>query len=139
QVAIYLYLADLFPEKGLAPPIGAPLRGPYLRWVAFYGSSFEPAAIDRSLKRDPAPLASSPYGSYDDVIRTLTGQLARGPYFLGEQFSAADVLWGMALRWMTAFKLVPEAPEIVSYVKRIGERPALARVQEINSKLAAAH
>ena len=47
QVAVYLYLADLYPEAGLAPAIGDPLRGPYLRWMAFYGSSFEPALMDR--------------------------------------------------------------------------------------------
>src|SRR5262245_14694531 len=53
QVAIYLYLADLYPEAALAPPIGDPLRGPYLRWTAFYGSCFEPAIVDRSQNRAP--------------------------------------------------------------------------------------
>lgn len=47
QAAIYLHLADLFPHSGLAPPIGDPLRGSYLRWMVFYGSSFEPAIVDR--------------------------------------------------------------------------------------------
>jgi glutathione S-transferase len=42
QVAVFLYLADLFPQAGLAPAIGDPLRGPYLRWMVFYGSCFEP-------------------------------------------------------------------------------------------------
>ena len=46
QVAIFLYLADLYPEANLAPPIGDPLRGPYLRWMAYYGSCFEPAVLD---------------------------------------------------------------------------------------------
>ena len=62
QVAVYLYLADEFPAAGLAPPIGEKLRGPYLRWMAIYGSCFEPALIDRSQKRDPAPPAMSTYG-----------------------------------------------------------------------------
>ena len=48
QVAIFLYLADLYPEAGLAPPIGDALRGPYLRWMVFYGSCFEPAVVDRA-------------------------------------------------------------------------------------------
>jgi hypothetical protein len=60
QPAVYLYLADLFPEAGLAPAMGDPLRGPYLRWLVFYGSSFEPAVIDRSQQRAPAPMATSP-------------------------------------------------------------------------------
>ena len=55
QGAVYTYLADLFPQAGLAPTLGDPLRGPYLRWMFFYGSSFEPAVVDRSMKRDPAP------------------------------------------------------------------------------------
>jgi len=97
QPAVYLYLADLFPETGLAPAIGDPLRGPYLRWLVFYGSSFEPAVIDRSQQRAPAPMATSPYGDYDTMLGALTGQLARGPYLFGDRFTAADVLWGVAL------------------------------------------
>jgi glutathione S-transferase len=129
QVAIFIYLADLFPESGLAPAIGDPLRGPYLRWLAFYGSSFEPAVIDRAMKRDPAPLAMCPYGDYDTMLATLVGQLSKGPYILGETFSAADVLWGTSLGWTTSFKLVPELPEITGYIARIGARPAIARAR----------
>ena len=55
QVAIFIDLADLFSDAGLAPKLGDPLRGPYLRWLAFYGACFEPAVGDRALKRDPAP------------------------------------------------------------------------------------
>src|SRR2546421_8112508 len=72
QAAVYLYLADLFPESGLAPPVGDPLRGPYLRWMVFYGSCFEPALVDRSQKREQAPLALSPYGDFDTMFKTLT-------------------------------------------------------------------
>jgi len=93
QVAISLYLADLFPEAKLAPLIGDPLRGPYLRWLVYYAACFEPAVVDRALKREPAPMAMSPYGDFDTVLRTLLEQLGKGPYILGEQFSAADVLW----------------------------------------------
>jgi glutathione S-transferase len=139
QVAIFLYLADLFPEAGLAPPIGDPLRGPYLRWIVFYAACFEPAVIDRSTQRDPAPLPMSPYGDYDTMLKTLTDQLANGPYLLGERFSAADVLWGGALTWTIMFKLVPELPMITSYVQRAGARPAVARVTAKDAELAAAH
>lgn len=138
QVAVYLYLADLFPEAGLAPPIGDPQRGPYLRWMAFYAACFEPAVVDRAAKHDPAPQTMSPYGDYDTMLGTLVGQLAKGSYLLGERFSAADVLWGTALGWTTMFKLVPELPEIMSYVQRIGARPAAARVRAKDAELAAA-
>jgi glutathione S-transferase len=139
QVAIYLYLADLFPEAKLAPPIGDPLRGPYLRWMVYYGSCFEPGLVDRALKREPGPLPMVPYGDFDTMLKTVTNQLARGPYMLGDRFSAADVLWGGALTWTTAFKIVPELPVIMDYVKRFGERPAVARVRAKDAELAAAH
>ena len=139
QVAIFLYLADLFPEAGLAPPIRDPLRGPYLRWMVFYAACFEPAVIDRSTQKDPAPLSMSPYADFDTMFKTLTGQLAKGPYLLGERFSAADVLWGGALTWTTMFKLVPELPVITSYVQRASAQPAVARVKAKDAELAAAH
>ena len=101
QGAVYAYLADLYPEAGIAPAIGDPLRGPYLRWLFYYGSSFEPALIDKAMKREPAPPSTSPYGDYDTMLKTLTDQLATGPWLLGERFTAADVLWGTALRWTT--------------------------------------
>jgi glutathione S-transferase len=137
QVAIYLYLADLFPEAGLAPAIGDPLRGPYLRWMVFYAACFEPAVVDRAQNRDPGGQAMSPYGDYDTMLGTLSGQLKRGPWLLGERFSAADVLWGTALTWTTAFKLVPELPEIMAYVERLKARPAVARAQARDAELVA--
>jgi glutathione S-transferase len=138
QGAVYAYLADLYPEAGLAPAIGDPLRGPYLRWLFYYGSSFEPALIDKAMKRDPAPPSTSPYGDYETMLKTLTDQLAPGPYLLGERFTAADVLWGTALRWTTMFKLVPETPVIAGYIGRIGSRPAAVRAAAIDARLAAA-
>ena len=56
--------------------------------MVYYGSSFEPAVIDRALKREPAPASTNPYGDYDTMLATLTDQLAKGPYLLGETFSA---------------------------------------------------
>ena len=137
QGAIFLYLADCFPAAGLAPPIGDPLRGPFLRWLAFYGSAFEPALVDRAMQRDPGGVAMSPYGSFDAMMGTLITQLARGPFLLGERFSAADVLWGTALGWTTRFKLVPEHPVIADYVARVGGRPSVARVRALDDALAA--
>lgn len=138
QVAVFLYLADLYAEAGLAPPIGDPLRGPYLRWMVYYGSCFEPALVDRAMKRDPAPSSTSPYGDYETMLATLTGQLAPGPWMLGERFSAADVLWGTALRWTTMFKLVPESPLFAEYIARVAARPAAVRARARDAELAAA-
>jgi glutathione S-transferase len=61
-----------------------------------------------------------------------------GPYLLGEQFTAADVVLGSTLRWGLMFKLLPERPEFVAYVGRLGERPALRRATALDQELAAA-
>ena len=71
QVAIFLFLSDLFPQSSLAPSIGDPLRGPYLRWMVYYAACYEPALVDRAMKREPAPLAMSPYGDFDTMLGAL--------------------------------------------------------------------
>jgi glutathione S-transferase len=139
QGAIVIYLADLFPKAGLTPALDDPLRGPYLRWLVYYGSSFEPAVVDRALKREQAPIAMSPYGDFDTMLKTLTDQLAKGPYLLGDRMTAADVLWGTALNWTTSFKIVPELPVIMDYIKRITARPAFSKVKEADATLSATH
>ena len=138
QVAVFIYLADLFPAAGLAPALNDPLRGPYLRWMAFYGSCYEPAVIDRSMKREPAGMATSPYGTFDIMFKALTDQLAKGPYLLGEKFSAADVLWGTALTLTTMFGLVPETQVTRAYMDRINARPSVAKTRKLDTELAAA-
>jgi len=138
QVAIGIYLADLFPEAGITPAIGDPLRGPYLRWYAFYGSSFEPALIDKALKREPPPVAMSPYGTVESTVKTVIQQLSKGPWMLGEKFTAVDVLWGTALTWMTRFGLVESAGPVKAYVERWNARPVVKTVAEIDAKLQAA-
>ena len=136
QAAVFIFLADLFPQARLAPALTDPLRGPYLRWMVFHGSCFEPALVDRSQQRE-TPRAMCPYGDYDTTIGTLLGQLEKGPYLLGDTFTAADVLWGTALTWTTMFKLVEATPVVQAYIDRINARPAVARARAIDAKLAA--
>lgn len=138
QPAVFMYLADLYPEAKLAPPIGDPLRGLYLRWLVFYGSCFEPALIDKSMQREPAAPSTCPYGDFDTMLKTLTDQLEKGPYLLGDTFSAADVLWGTALNWTTMFKLVPELPVIRAYIDRVLARPVVQRAAAADAELTAA-
>ncbi|MGX7743305.1 glutathione S-transferase family protein [Rhodopseudomonas parapalustris] len=139
QVAITIYLADLFPQAGLAPTLDDPLRGPYLRWIAYYGSSFEPAVVDRFMQREPGPIAMSPYADYDTMLGALEAQLATGPYLLGECYTAADVLWGIALNWTLNFGLVPKTDVFVRYAERIAARPAFQRVEQADAAMAAEH
>lgn len=137
QAAVYMYAAELYPEAGLSPAVGDPLRGAYLRWMVFYGSCFEPALVDRSMKRDPAPPSTSPYGTFDSMFNTVVQQLAAGPWLLGERFTAADVLWGSALGWTSAFGLLPERAEIGAYVERVKARPAIQRAAALDAALVA--
>jgi glutathione S-transferase len=131
--AIFIYLADAFAKAGLAPALDDRLRGPYLRWMVFYAASFEPAVVDRARKIEPGPRAMSPYGEFDAVWSAVLGALRPGPYILGERFSAADVLWGAALSWMTAFKLAPPSPEVEAYLARHAARPAVRRLAELEA------
>ncbi len=137
QVAIYLYLADEFASAGLAPPIGDPLRGPYLRWLVFYGSCFEPAIVDRFMQREPGPQGSSPYGDFASTTGAILSQVERGPWLLGERYSAADLLWGTALGWITGFKLLEPTPAVSAYIERVQSRPAVAKARTLDDELAA--
>lgn len=137
QPAVFLYLADLYPAAQLAPPLGDPLRGPYLRWMVYYGSCFEPAVMDRSIQREPLSPTACAYGDYDTMLKTLTDQLEKGPWLLGDTFTAVDVLWGTALNWTTQFKLVPELPVLRTYIDRVLARPAMQRAAAADTALAA--
>jgi len=136
QVAIYLYLADQFPEKGLAPAIGDKLRGPYLRWMAIYGAAFEPALVDHYRKTDPGSPGMSPYGTFDGVLDLLESQLATGPFLFGYRLTAADILWGSALGWTIQFGLVPKRPAFVRLQEAVASRPAARKVFEEDKTLA---
>jgi glutathione S-transferase len=136
-VAIFIYLADLYREAGLAPALDDPDRGSYLRWMVFYAACFEPAIGDKAMKREPAPRAQSPYADYDTTVAAIKQALEPGPWLLGERFSAADVLWGNALRWVTGFGMVEATPVIAGYIERVMARPAEQRALEADAVLAA--
>jgi glutathione S-transferase len=138
QVAIFLYLADLYPEANLAPKIGDPLRGSYLRWMVYYGTCFEPAIVDRSNNREPLSPLVSPYSDFDTMLNILTEQLSQGDYFLGDKFTALDVLWGRAFTYVTMFEIVPLLPVIKTYIDHINARPATIWVKEKDAELVAA-
>jgi glutathione S-transferase len=137
--AICAYLADEFPKPKLNIPVGNPRRGVYLKWLFFGPSCFEPAITDHAYPRkDPPSRGTLGYGDYDTVLDVLTQAVAKGPYLMGEQFTAADVVIGSGLRWGMHFKLLPERPEFVAYSGRLGERPALQRAEAKDKELAAA-
>lgn len=126
--AICCYLADAYPQAHLAPAVHDAKRGPYLKWLFYGPSCVEPAMIDKALNRPPAPRTTAGWADFDTVISVLREATAKAsPYLLGEQFTAADVVIGSTLRWGMQFKLLPELPEMVAYVERLKQRPALQR------------
>ncbi|MBI1651254.1 glutathione S-transferase family protein [Hyphomicrobium sulfonivorans] len=128
SAAICCYLADAFPHAGLAPAIGDPLRGPYLKWLFYAPSCIEPAMIENAANIELTPRGMTGWGSYDRVMATLRGAVGKAsPYLLGERFTTADVVIGATLRFGMSFKTIPELPEFVAYAKRLEERPALQR------------
>jgi len=137
--AICAYLADEFPQRKLNIPVGDPRRGVYFKWLFFGPSCVEPAIMDRAYPRkEAAPRSALGYGEYDVVLDILTKAVAKGPYLMGEQFTAADVVIGSGLRWGMLFKLLPERPEFTAYTARLAERPALKRAEAKDKELAAA-
>jgi glutathione S-transferase len=134
--AICTYLADAFPQAGLAPRPDDPARGTYLRWLFFGAGCVESAVVDRMFAR-PAPNRPGVlgYGSYDDVVKALELAIAPGPYILGERFSAADVYVGSQIGWGMMTKALEPRPSFQAYVGRITQRPAYKRFMEQAEKL----
>jgi glutathione S-transferase len=137
--AICTYLADAFPKAGLSIPIGDPRRGTYLKWLFFAPSCMEPAVTDRAFPRkEEARRSTLGYGDFDTTMDVAAKAVAKGPYLMGEQFTAADVVVGSLLRWGTLFKLIPDRPEFANYTGRLAQRPALQRAEAKDKELAPA-
>jgi glutathione S-transferase len=137
--AICAYLADEFPEAHLNIPVGDPRRGVYLKWLFFGPSCIEPAITDRAFPRAEQPRRGMlGYGDFDTVMDVVAKAVAKGPYLMGEQFTAADVVIGSGLRWGMMFNLLPKQAEFVDYVQRLERRPALQRATALDQQLAAA-
>lgn len=137
--AICTYLADAFPEAGLAPPLGSPLRGTFYRWMFFAAGPVEHAATNKALgfivPEERRGIAG--YGSFDDVVTVLDGLVSQGDYVLGQTFSAADVYLGSQIGWGLRFGTFPRLASFERYWERISTRPAAARARGIDDALAA--
>ncbi|PSJ43018.1 glutathione S-transferase family protein [Allosphingosinicella deserti] len=138
--AICAYLADAFPDAGLAPPPGNAKRGPYYRWLFFGAGPVEAAATAKSLGLlAPAERAANAgYGTFDDVLKTLeTAASSASPYLCGEQFTAADVYLGAQIGWGMMFGTIEKRPAFEDYYARIAERPAAKRAADLDDALMA--
>lgn len=136
--AICAYLADEFPARTLNIPVGTPQRGVYFKWLFFAPSVVEPAANDKVFPRKEPPRASAiGYRELDQVLDVVAKAVAPGPYILGGQFTAADVVVGSLINWGMMFGFVPKRPEFEAYAGRLTARPAAQRAAAKDRELAA--
>jgi glutathione S-transferase len=136
--AICAYLADAFPEAGLAPALDDPKRGGYYRWLFFGAGCVDAAILDKSSSRPgierPGAIG---YGSFETTIATLAAALEPGPYLLGDQYTAADVYVGSQIAWGMMISAIEPNPVFADYLGRIRERPASKRAAALDNELVA--
>ena len=137
--AICAYLADAFPDAGLAPAPGSKERGPYYRWLFYAAGPVEAAIIDRALglqvPADKEMMVG--YGNYDRVVDLLDSHVSSTQYIAGDRFTTADVYLGSHLAWGTQFGTLPKRDSFDAYLARVMQRPAAVRAKELDDKLRA--
>jgi glutathione S-transferase len=137
--AICAYLADAFPQAGLAPPPGHRLRAPYYRWLFFSAGPVEAAVSNKALGFVVPPERERMigYGRIDHVMKVLEEAVSRGNYLAGDSFTAADLYVGSQIGYGLMFGTIEKRPAFEQYWKQISGRPALARANEIDEALTA--
>jgi len=126
--AIALYLTDKFTQNGIGPLVGDPMRGAYVSWLAYYAGVMEPAWMSAYMKWD-IPRGTAGWVATDEVMAFVNATLERGPYILGEKFSAVDILIATTFKMFLGSPLLAPTPLLEAYVKRVTDRPAHARAQ----------
>ncbi len=130
--AICAYLADAFPEAGLAPQTTE--RGSYYRWLFFAAGPLEAATSNRALGFEVPPDRQRMigYGSYEDVMDTLEHAVSQSSYVAGDRFTAADVYVGSHIGWGLHTGSIEKRSAFESYLGRVGSRPAAARAAALD-------
>jgi glutathione S-transferase len=128
SAAVALYLTDKFPANRIGPLVGDPKRGAYLTWLAYYAGEMEPAWVSKFMKVTP-PRGTAGWVAPEEIMPHVNATLEKGPYLLGDTFSAADILVGTTFALFMGSPMLEKTPLLEAYVKRITERPAFARAQ----------
>lgn len=125
--AICAWLAERFPEAGLAPR--AQERADYYRWMFFAAGPLESAVTAHALGLDPPSERRQMvgYGDFESVINALEQKLQKDDYIAGGRFTAADVYVGSHVAWGLMFGSIPERPGLAAYRDRLAARPAFGR------------
>ena len=135
--AICCYLADAFPEAGLAPDPRD--RADYYRWIFFTSGPIEAAFSNKAAGWEPTPERQRMfgYGNYDLAIGTLEKALTGKTYIASDRFTAADLFVGANVNYMLQFDLLEPRPVFTDYAARMTDRDAYRRAKEIDGKLIA--
>jgi glutathione S-transferase len=132
--AICAYLADAFPQAGLAPPPGHRLRAPYYRWLFFTAGPFEAASSNKALGFVvPAERERMiGYGNIGQVLKALEDAVSRSPYLAGDSFTAADLYVGSQIGFGMMFGMIEKRTAFEQYWHRLSSRPACIRAKELD-------
>src|SRR3954452_25555479 len=124
--AICAYLADAFPDAGLAPPPGDRLRAPYYRWLFFAAGPLEAAATNRMMgfAVPPGREMMMGYGTYEAVIDALESALSGREYLVGEHFTAADVYLESHIGFGMESGTIEKRRVFEAYSQRLAPRPS---------------
>lgn len=137
--AICAYLADAFPDAGLAPPTGE--RGDYYRWLFFAAGPIEAAVTNKALgfAVPEGRERMAGYGSFEAVMDAMEGAVTGNTYVAGERFSAADVYFGSQIGWGLQFGSIEKRPAFEAYWAGLKDRPAYLKAKSIDTALMPAH
>lgn len=131
SAAICAYVAERYPEAKLAPSLGDVRRAKYLQWLFFAPSCIEPAILQAHTKLE-IPAMSAAWGSTTQTFDVLDQALEKGPWLLGENFSAADIAIGAGMNFaIRLFKMIPMRPNFERYLDACAARPAFQRAEKI--------
>lgn len=130
--AICAYLADTFPDAGLAPPL--PRRGAYYRWLFFAAGPLEASVTNKACGLEPPEdkRGMVGYGSFEAVMRTLEQAVAGDAYIAADHFTAADVYVGAHIGWGMQFGSIEERLPFTEYWSRVSDRDAYRRATELD-------
>lgn len=130
--AICAYLADTFPEAGLAPPPGQ--RGSYYRWLFFGAGPLEAATSNQRMGFEPNEEQQRMvgYGNFQHTLDVLAQAVSGDGYIAGPSFTAADVYVGSHIGFGLAFDMIEKRPEFEAYYARISDRDAHRRATALD-------
>ncbi|OAN63883.1 glutathione S-transferase family protein [Sphingomonas sp. TDK1] len=135
--AICAYLAEAFPNAGLAPLPAE--RADYYRWLFYAAGPVEQAATNNYAKFDSGEQSRMfGYGNYDLVVEVLDQLLSSRAYATGERFTAADVYLGSQIGWTMMFGMLPKRDSFLAYIERVQGREAYQRAWAMDDALVAA-